>query len=55
MLFQDGGTLGSLSTPSEGEWISGRWSPGVMEEKWRRSFYFSNSSTAGLWFKAVNI
>ena len=33
MLFQDGGTLGSLSTPSEGEWISGRWSPGAMEEK----------------------
>ena len=23
----------SPSTPSEGEWISGRWSPGAMEEK----------------------
>ena len=33
MSFQDGGAPGSLSTPSEGEWISGRWSPGVMEEK----------------------
>ena len=26
----------SLSTPSEGEWISGWWSPGVKKEKWRR-------------------
>ena len=35
--FQDG----SLPTSSEGEWISGRWSPGGLEEKWRRNFYFS--------------
>ena len=42
--FQDGGTPGSPSTTtSEGEWISGRWSPGGMEEKWRGKLLFSNS------------
>ena len=40
MPFQDGGTSGSLSTPSEGEWISGRWSPGGLEEKRKRIFPF---------------
>ena len=42
--MEDGGTPGSPSTTtSEGEWISGRWSPGGMEEKWRGKLLFSNS------------
>ena len=37
---QDGGLPGFSSTTSEEKWISGRWSPGGLEVKRRRSFNF---------------
>ena len=48
-LSQDGGPSGSSSTPSEGEWITGRWSPEGWEVQRRRGALISMQE---VWFQA---
>ena len=40
LCHQVGGPTGSSSTTTEGEWITGRWSPVGWEAKWKEGFLF---------------